>query len=322
MSGTESQKDLSFPLASSEGKVPFQLSQHQLVDNKPLKPSVYQFTDYRKFLQASLDFKRKQNPQFSESAFLRQAGFGENSRGYFGLIMAEKRNLSHQTIVGFSRACRLNEIETSYFEALVHYNQAKTDKDKTYYFERMTKLQRGKTSEAFELLKSQYEYFSNWSLVAIRELVSFNDFQENAEWISVRLRKRVTSKQVTEAIEHLLRLQLLVRNENGQLALSNSIVTFTDNSMNYTTVNQVHAQVLDLAKHALEHDSYKDRSISSVVLACDENRFDEIRAEINNFRNHILKTYGEKTAKTDAVLNIGIQLFHLTQIKKGAHNNA
>lgn len=317
MSHLESEKDLNTTTPVNRS---FAMNPHQMVDQKPLKPSVYQFTDFRKFLQASLDFKRKINPQFSESAFLRQAGFGENSRGYFGLIMAEKRNLSPQTIVGFSRACRLNETETSYFEALVHYNQSKNEKDKAFYFERMTKLQRGKTSEAFELLRSQYEYFSNWSLVAIRELVSFHDFQENPEWISQRLRKRVSAKQVNEAIEHLLRLQLLKRNENGHLEQSNEIITFTDNSLNYTIVNQVHSQILDLAKNALENDSYKDRSISSVVLACDESRFEEIRTEINNFRNHILNTYGTKSSKSDVVLNMGIQLFHLTQIKKGAQH--
>jgi hypothetical protein len=57
------------------------------------KPVIYDYVDYRAFLSDSLNFIQTKNSKYSATAFVRQAGFGENSRGYFNLIMSGTRNL-------------------------------------------------------------------------------------------------------------------------------------------------------------------------------------------------------------------------------------
>ncbi len=278
------------------------------------RPVIYDFVDYRTFLQAALNFIQAKNPKYSATAFVRQAGFGENSRGYFALIMSGKRNLSSSTILGFAKTIKLNEKETFHFENLVHYNQATTEKEKALYFERISKNMRGRESAAFELLKSQYNYFSHWYLVAIRELVAVKNFQEDYEWISKKLRNKITKKEMQQAIADLLNLGLLKR-ENGKLVQSEEFVTFTDNSMNYTVVNALHTQFLDRAKESLNEDPYKDRSASCIVIATEKENFDKIREEVRAFREHILNKYGTNNGNLDCVLNLGIQLNHITTLE-------
>lgn len=286
------------------------------VSMKSEPPRVFDHSDYREYLKKALEFKRSKNPSYSESAFLKQAGFGPNSRGYFGLIVNGKRNLSSKSILGFGQALKLNDKEMSYFENLVHYNQADNDKDKAYYFGRVSQAIRGKETKAYELMRSQYNYFYNWYLVAIKELASFADFSEESDWIIKKLRNKVTSKQVKEALEDLTRLGILVRNESGKLIPSNEVIRFTDSSLNYTTVNNIHTQMLEKAGEALVEDSYEDRSVSCVVLSCDSDDFQNIRNDIREFRSQILNKYGVQAKKVDAVLNLGLQLFHLTPIDK------
>lgn len=284
-------------------------------------PTVYDFTDYRKFLKASFLFRRAKNASYSETAFIKAAGFGPNSRGYFSLIMKGKRNLSAKTILGFSQSLKLDEKEAHYFESLVLYNQAKTEKDKSFYFERMKKFIRGSKTRAFELLSSQYNYFSRWYTVAIRELVSHDDFEEDQDWIRKKLRNRISKKQVQEAIADLLNLGMLSRRENGKLYLNDELVQFTDTSLNYTIVNQIHGQMLDLSRESLFMDNYEDRSISNVVLACDSSHFPEIRQEIKEFRRHIMKKYGANPQKVDCVLGMGLQLYFLTDQKNSSEQH-
>lgn len=279
------------------------------------KPVIYDYVDYRAFLLDSLNHIQSRNSKYSATAFVRQAGFGENSRGYFNLIMSGKRNLSSSTILGFARTLKLNDKETFHFENLVHYNQAMTEKEKTLYFDRINKNMKGKTSKAFELLRSQYNYFSNWYFVAIRELVSNDDFKEDHDFIARRLRNKVTKKEITEAISDLINLGLLARNEKGILIQSDDFINFTDTSMNYTVVNAIHAQFLDKAKEALDVDAYENRSASCVVLATDKENFEKIREEIKAFREQLMNKYGTNNQKVDCVLNIGIQLNHITSLE-------
>lgn len=279
------------------------------------KPVIYDYVDYRAFLSDSLQYIQTKNPKYSATAYVRQAGFGENSRGYFNLIMNGKRNLSSSTILGFSRTLKLSEKETFHFENLVHYNQATTEKEKTLYFERISKNMKGKTSKAFELLKSQYNYFSQWYMVAIRELISLDNFKEDYDFIAKKLRNKISKKEIIEAINDLITLGLVARDTNGKLIQSEEFINFTDTSMNYTVVNALHTQFLDKAKETLSEDAYTNRSASCVVIATDKDNFDKIREEIKAFREHIMNKYATNNAKVDCVLNLGIQLNHITNLE-------
>lgn len=304
----ENQKNTSH-LTFTEEKAPSSLPV------KSEKPSIYDYVDYRIFLSDSLKHIQSKNAKYSATAYVRQAGFGENSRGYFNLIMNGKRNLSSSTILGFAKTLKLSEKETFHFENLVYYNQATTEKEKALYFERISKSMKGKVSPAFELLKSQYNYFSNWYMVAIRELIETDGFTEDYDFISKRLRNKVSKKEIINAINDLINLGLVKRDEKGRLVQTSELINFTDSSMNFTVVNAIHAQFLDKAKETLREDDYNYRSISSVVMATDKENFEKIREEIKAFREHILNKYATSNNKVDCVLNLGIHLNHITSLE-------
>jgi hypothetical protein len=51
------------------------------------------------------------------------------------------------------------------------------------------------------------------------------------------------------------------------------------------------------------------------VIATDSANFHKIREEIKAFREQILNKYGTNNAKVDCVLNLGIQLNHITSLE-------
>lgn len=278
----------------------------------PVRPSVFGFADFRQFIRAMMDFKQSKNPSYSEAALLRQAGFAESSRGYFGLVVNGKRNLSPRSILGLAEALKLSPTETQYFEALVFYNQARSQKDKGYFLERLEKTRRGHKVEAVDLLRSQYNYFSQWYLVAIRELVGTKDFEEDPQWITRRLRRRVSARQVELALVDLLRLKILKRDGEGRLRQTEDLINFPDSSANFQVVMTVAKQLMEQAMAAVDQDAYEDRSISSVMLACQASDFAAIRNEIREFRSGILARYSRPQDQAESVFNLGIQLTHIT----------
>lgn len=281
-------------------------------------PSVFEFTDYREFLARFIDEKRLRNPGYSMSAFVQRAGLRASSRGYLRLVIAGKRDLTPHTIVGFARALGLSADEGAYFENLVYFNQAKTPQAKIDYLRRLSACSakgsagKGAGGQA-ELLESQVQYLSNWYLVAIRELVGLPGFSEDPAWITAALRNRVGRREAREAIQHLLRLGLIRRDEaSGRLELSEPNVKISTGRLG-PVVQLFHLQMLEQARQALTDLPYPERHASGVTLSVRKELLPEVVREIDAFRDRLMKLFSRNTGEEDTVLQICLQAFPLTQ---------
>jgi len=277
-------------------------------------PVVFDYVDYRSFLKDFCDAKKKTNHTFSMSAFIRRAGLPENSRGYLKLVIEGKRNLSIHTVRRFVEALSLKGQEATYFENLVAFNQAKNTKDREYYLQKLSDSAQNKKTPQFELLRSQYKFYSNWYYVAVRELVGLSSFLEDLDWICTALKKKITKKQAREAIDDLLQLGLLSRDANGKLMQTEPLIKF-DGSVFNETVRQFHLQMLDRAKEALVEDPYEERSASCLTLSCDADKLSEIRKRVSGLRDELNQKFGVGSKNPNAVIQVNFQIFQLSSPK-------
>jgi len=320
----ENQKEISkkFELPKSQKK------NSETVVKLQDKPKAFHYIDYREYLRDAYNYKKSINSSYSESAFIQAAGFGKSSRGYFGLIIKGKRNLTTKTIYGFSKALRLGPKETMYLENMVYFNQAKAEEEKIFFFERMKVSAQGEKGEAFEVLQSQYRYISNWYLVALRELVNLEGFKEDPSWIVKKMRGQVTKGEAAQGIEDLINIGLLTRDQKGKLVQSEPIVTFSDSKHNFKNVTNLHLQFIERAKELLVSDPYEKRSARLTTLSCKKEDFESIRSDMQEFSRMLLNKYvvsesdedtkdsgiiNKSADRADVVLQLGMQLFHLTE---------
>lgn len=279
-------------------------------------PDVFSFTNYREYLNAFFEAKKQRNPSYSQSLFARKAGLGANSRGYLSLVQSGKRNLTPHTLRGFVAALGLGARESIYFENLVFYNQARTPEDQEYYFQRLSASAEGRVNRQFELLASQYRYYSRWYYVAVLQLVGLHDFVEDPSWMSRMLRGKVSKKECQTALSELIDLGLVRRNESGRLEQSEPLVKFNGDQF-HPVLQRFHAEMLDRAREALFEDPYLDRTVSSVTLSCDRAALPEIRRMIAELRDQITLRFGSKPLRPEAVIQVNFQAFHLTPVKTG-----
>ena len=281
-------------------------------------PNIFEFDDYRRFLRESFRYLKSRNDSFSQSAFIRKAGFEATSRGYFSRILDGKRNLSGRSILGFAKALKLSGNEIDYFENLVKYNQAQNNDDKEIYLSRMSKSVKRKASHAYRLLEGQYRYLSRWYMVAIREMVALDNFREDLLWISHQFRRKVSKGDIRKALEDLLFLGLLARDEQGRLRQSEELVRFVDNKSNHTVANQTQKELMRQSLDLIDDNDYQRQSFSSVVFSCSEENMADLREDIRAFRKRILEKYGtsRKGQIVDTVYSLGIQLIPLTKSNK------
>lgn len=278
------------------------------------KVDIFSYDNYRFLIRDFFVEKRKRlGDRFSYRAFAKEAGFAASH--YIQLIIGGKKNISQTGIHGLAEAMQLGKRERDFFENLVHFNQADTPDKKEFYLKRMCSFR--EFAADHELIEEQYEYFSKWYTVAVRELISLPQFDEGHTWIAKALNAMITPKEAKEAMDLLHRLKLIARDKEGRWQLKEPHLR-TSREVHSSMAAQFHSQILDRAKHALSQ-SPQSREFNAITMCIDDEQFDEVKARASEFWTEILNFLSEKgkggKRRPNRVCQLNIQLFHLTPFK-------
>ncbi|MBU0505879.1 MAG: TIGR02147 family protein [bacterium] len=273
-----------------------------------MKNALFTYTDYRQFLKDYYQDQKDNNPKFSFRFFAKMGGL--SSSAYLKVVMDGKRNLSPAAINKFTKAMKLNKKEASYFENLVFFNQAKTDSDKDLYFERMLVL---KPKVAFHgIEKDQFEYYTQKHFVIIREMVALPHFKEDHEWIAARLKFRINASQAKHAIDVLLRLGLLDRDEEGRLQQALSSLS-TQPEVASLEVFNFHRAMLREAAESMLNVPKQLRDITSLTIPMPTETLPEIKQYLHKVKEEIVNMIGNSGKEFHEVYQLNMQLFPVTK---------
>lgn len=274
------------------------------------KVVVFKYDNYRDFLKDAFEFMKKNRRGFSYRNFIKDAGI--SSAGFLTLVMSGQRNLTTESVTKFSKGLKLNKQESEYFENLVFFNQARTSDEKNRYFEKLSKHR--KYREIHILESDKFEFFSKWYYSAVRELIHIRHFKEDSAWIAKALIPNITEKQAMESVELLLKLGLVRRDEAGRLR--NVDVNISSGAeVQSLAVKNYHMEMLTTAKNALETLPGTERDISAVIVTSSEEKLEEIKTEIREFRKRLLQLASENVSEHDRVYQLNMQFFPLSKSK-------
>ena len=274
-------------------------------EGKKTMPDLFTYLDYRKFLQDAFEELKGSSPGFSHRLFAKKAGFA--SSNYAWLVMQGRRNLSGDGIVKIARALGLKKPEAEFFENLVRFNQAATESEKGFYYERIAANRRYAAARPLE--REQYEYYSRWYVPAIREMVLLKDFKEDPSWIAARLKPAVTPREAEAALKLLTELKLLVRDASGRLAQRDAHVAGGD-EVSSLAMTAFQREMIERAAASIEETRPEKREIGSLTFAISEEKLSGAKKMIREFRSK-LAGYLAEGKEADAVYQFNFQLFDL-----------
>jgi len=264
-----------------------------------------QYESYRQLLKDFYFEKKRKNRHYTYRHFSKKAEI--KSPNYLKLVMDGDRKLTHPNIVKFIKGLDLVGKEGHYFENLVLHNQSADEFEKAFFQRNMEMLR--VHDDRGVLTRDQFEVLSNWYPLAIKELMLLPDFQANPRWISSKLNCKISPTQASDAIEHMIRLHLLVKTGDGSLIVANQHMQ-TPNLAQCEAVKTFHHQVLDLAKDSIRKQESEHRCLSALTFAIRKEDLAEAFRRIHEFRNE-LDSYFSKGGKPDAVYQFNMQLFRL-----------
>jgi uncharacterized protein (TIGR02147 family) len=270
-------------------------------------PDVFTFLDYRAFLRAYYE-DRKARRNFSFRAFSRRANL--RSPNYLKLVMDGERNLGDEMAERFAGALGLRGEEARYFLQLVAFNQARTVEERNACYARLRRHRRFR--ETHRLDRAQDLYHSRWYLPAVRELVAAEAFVEDPAWIAQRLLPPISVSEAREALDSLLALGLIERDEDGTLRRTESTVSTGPEVASLHLAN-FHRTMMDHARGSLDRIPHGERDISSLTLCLGEDGLDRIKQAIQRFRRELLEIEELESAPRQ-VVQINFQLFPLSSL--------
>ena len=275
-------------------------------ETKLLSPDILQYTNYRLFLRDYYDYKKQTSQAFSLRFFAAKAGLA--SHAHLKLAIDGKRNLTKNTVVKLISALNLDEKRANYFENLVFFNQAKTEKEKHTYYSLLVKS--SPKSKLHQLEKTQFRIFKEWYHSVILEMISLKDFNPAPEWVSRKLNKLVSPAQVSESFKLLQELNLIVKTAKGYRR-QETLITTSDEVQDLM-VKYYHYAMLKLAGSAISNLSPESRDISALTFPIKRSDFPALKKHIQLMRKELLN-FEAKVGDAEDVIQVNIQLFPLTR---------
>jgi uncharacterized protein (TIGR02147 family) len=273
--------------------------------------SIFDYTDYRKFLLDYYQAQKSVNPAFSYRFFARKAG--TSSVGLYKDVVEGRLALGRVLTARFSKALGLTKKEAEYFENMVCFNEATTIEEKRGFFERMIAAcqPHDRTIEI-----DQYEYYTRWYYGAVRNLLLIVRWKDDYSALAAMLEPAIRPEEARKAIEVLERLHFIRREDDGCYTVADATIT-TGRLTNNTSVqvmNVMHFQRImnDMGKEALDRFPLHELGMSTLTIAVSEKTFLTIKEDIAALRQRV-KVLAERDECPDRIFQLNYQLFPLSK---------
>jgi uncharacterized protein (TIGR02147 family) len=275
--------------------------------------TVYQYTDYRRYLADYFEKRKKIDPKFSHRYLSRRLGL--SSPNFIMMVMQGKRNLTRSLAFKLSQEFGLDEKEAEYLEAMVGFMQAKTNKEKDAFFSRMVMLRR--TTDVEKIEEGQYEYYSNWYNLAVRELVTYPDFKGDFNWLAKKVLPPITPSQAKRSVELLLKLGLIKKKGKGY-ARSSALVS-TGPEVTSLAVANFHRTMAERAGAAMDDVKKEERDITACTVNISPRGFEEIKKAVAECRKKVM-AITEADTPAERVYQVNFQVFPVSARDKKKAN--
>jgi len=278
---------------------------------------IFDYQQYREYLKDYYSGQKKQGTGFTYARFSSFAGL--KSPNYLKLVMDGQKNLTPENIVRFSRALKFTDHESDYFEALVHFNQAKKSLEREYYSERMKRVKKrylGGGTQERTLEEYEFETISNWLHHTVMLLTNVKGFRESPAWIRERLFNLASEQEIVSILERLTELKLLVRNDSGKLVQSHRQLK-TKPELRRLSARMFYEGLLSRGIQSFKLSEPEEREFGTELVGLSPKQIPELKKRVRDF----MKSLNEWALENPAPLQIyslGFSGFPLTSIE-GRH---
>ncbi len=278
------------------------------LSTREIKPSIFDFEDYREYLKAACFPNGKYN-HTSGTLSIWAKKLGYKSPSSLTMVLNGDRVPSRDMINSLGKELKLSVKERQYLDLQVDLDRAKRKgKDPTDLLKRLSIIAPGKNN--IQLSLNQFSLISKWYFYVIKQLISTPGFIEDYDWIFKRLDRKVTPSQIKYAIDALLELGIVKRDESGNLTPAERGV-ISPNDIPSSALKNHHTGMMERAAEALREKPVEERQISSLTFRMNPEDLPKAKERVFKF----IQEFNEEFANDNGleVFQLNAQLFGHTR---------
>lgn len=267
---------------------------------------LYDYDDYRRFLQDYFDEQKKMRAIFSHRFFAAKAGFSSSS--YCLNVIRGRFNLTPKSTEKMTKAMGLDNRQSKYFSALVEYNQAKRVEERESAWDEIIQIR--SQSEFSHVSHDQKEYFSKWYYPILRELVVHPDFDGDMTHLARAVDPAISTEEAREAVENMLRWKLIERDDAGKF--KSTSLMLDAKQVAPMDLRQIRREYVQHAIGAVEQKKPYERFAAFTTLAMSEDSYDYAVKILEEARQKIIAKASDD-AKVDKVYEMMVVAFPMSK---------
>lgn len=239
------------------------------------------------------EFKRRKelNPRYSLRAY---AKFLNLDVSILSRMIANKSKISKKILDKISVPLSITPDEYILFENEILKESQKNKDNKKSLSVKVLPI------EEIKIIQDWYHY-------VILELTRLDDFKPCSKWISKRL--SISEQDAELALERLLKLNLLIQNDNGLSLATTEPMSELQENFKSIAHRKRQKQVLQKAMDAMDLVSFQERDQSAITIALDASLIPEVKERIKKFRRSLANYIDKKSKNKNRVYELSISLF-------------
>lgn len=169
----------------------------------------------------------------------------------------------------------------------------------------------GKALEEMKLTAEQYSTVAEWLHFAILSLMNTANFKSDATWIAERF--GVTTLDVEKAIERMIKVGLIVLEDNGELLRTSSCTNTTDDVLNLS-LQKAHLSDMEMAKEKIRTVPVDQRDFSFLIFNANPKYLPRAKEILRKAQDDLEELMDQDGA--NEVYKICTYLYPLTNLEK------
>lgn len=262
---------------------------------------VFAYLDYRSYLRAFHEERKKSEPGFSQRLLAQRIGV---DAGQLVRILQGKNHLATKFVAAVAELCEMDDRAAAYFEELLRYSAIKTNAEAERCMERLQALRGVATSS---VQGRQADYYGDWRHSVVRAILGLGAWNGLPENLGQHCIPALTGDEIRSSLDLLQSLQLIACDEDGTWHLTDAHIS-PGGDIPVQTLRHYHGQVMDLAKSALHRIDPAERDFSGVTVSVDESGLERMRELSRELRRRI-QALSQSTPAPDRIYQLNLQTF-------------
>lgn len=272
---------------------------------------LFDTTDYREWLSETLTERNRSRRDLAKAV--------GRSPAWASQVLSGERTLDPDLVDPIAKFLRLTAEETSYLAALLDL-ESRSPRARRSAWATVQAVWRHRASP--DLSEEYHRHISTWYVGAVLELSSCDGFRPDPAWIGRTLVPAITTEQAEEALTTLVRLGMLIPDEQRGLVRVDAHVVSPpglDHLEAGYAARRMHASYLAIASDAMFSAHWTERRVSQAVMALSEETTPKMLSRLAEIEQELIQLSIDQTGTPNRLYSLAFQLVPLSHYTDSTH---